>query len=125
MKKVCALAAALILVVVATICLANATSDQASPFKVGDTVYVCGCGAGCGCGTVSSKEGTCACGKNLIKSSVTKVENGKLFYMVNGAEMSAPTTGKYICACGSACPCKTISQKPGKCGCGGALKKMD
>jgi len=24
----------------------------------------------------------------------------------------------YACACGAACPCKTLSSSPGKCGCG-------
>jgi hypothetical protein len=125
MKRVYAMAAALVLVVAATICLAYAASDQTAAFKAGDTVYVCGCGAGCDCGTVSIKEGTCPCGKNLVKTSITKVENGKLMYALNGKEMSAPATGKYACSCGSSCSCKMISQKPGTCGCGGALQKVE
>ena len=125
MRKVVSAASALALVIVLTICCAFAKSDSQPAFKAGDTVYVCGCGAGCNCGTVSSTQGTCACGKDLVKSSVSRVENGKLAYMVNGTEMSVPATGKYVCACGSGCNCKTISQKPGKCGCGGALKKVD
>jgi hypothetical protein len=71
------------------------------------------------------KGGTCACGKELVKSTITKVENGRLYYKVNGEEMSAPATGKYVCSCGAGCPCNTISQKPGKCGCGMTLKKME
>jgi hypothetical protein len=53
------------------------------------------------------------------------VENGRLVYQVNGQELSAPATGKYVCACGAGCTCNTISQKPGKCGCGQALKKVE
>ena len=125
MRNVVATAAALALVFALTICFAFAKSEAGPAYKTGDTVYVCGCGTGCDCGTVSNKGGTCSCSKDLVKSSITKVENGKIFYAVNGKEMSAPATGKYVCACGAACPCKTISQKPGKCGCGGALKKVE
>jgi len=124
MKNVVATAAALALVLALTICYAFAKSEAQPAYKAGDTVYVCGCGAGCDCGTVSSKEGTCVCGKALIKTKITKVEKGKLYYMVNGMEMSAPATGKYACSCGAGCPCKTISQKPGKCACGQVMEKV-
>ncbi len=33
-------------------------------------------------------------------------------------------TGKYACACGEACKCGTISQKPGKCACGVDLNEV-
>jgi len=86
--------------------------------NAGDEVFVCGCGAGCPCGTVSKKEGKCTCNKDLVKTSVTKVDGGKAFVMVNGKEQAFNTTGKFQCACGEKCNCDTISQKPGKCGCG-------
>ena len=90
--------------------------------KAGDTIYVCGCGAECTCGTISSAEGTCSCGKKLVKTTVTKVEDGKVFYSVDGKEQSASLTGKYRCGC-KECDCNTISQKEGKCGCGKKLIK--
>lgn len=88
--------------------------------KSGDTIYVCGCGQGCDCGTLSHEEGKCSCGNELVKTTVNKVEDGKVFYTVDGKEMSAPMTGKYFCSC-KKCNCNTISQKPGKCGCGKKL----
>ena len=91
--------------------------------KAGDTIYVCGCGEGCKCGTLSRKEGKCGCGKKLVKTTVTKVDNGKVFYKVEGKELSASMTGKFYCSCDS-CDCATVSQKPGKCGCGKALVPM-
>lgn len=91
--------------------------------KAGDTIYVCGCGEECQCGSLSNAEGTCSCGKPLVKTTVTKVEKGKVFYTVDGKELSAPMKGKYYCSC-KECDCNTISQKPGECGCGKKLMKM-
>jgi len=92
--------------------------------KAGDEIYVCGCGEGCDCKTVSKKEGKCVCNKDLIKVTVTKVEKGKAFFMQDGKEASTPLKGKYMCACGPQCDCQTISQKPGKCGCGKEMVKV-
>lgn len=92
--------------------------------KVGDEVYVCGCGEGCPCETISRKEGKCSCGKPLVKGKVTKVEEAKAMIAINGKERSFKTTGKYQCACGPDCNCDTISQQPGKCGCGKELQKV-
>ncbi len=92
--------------------------------KAGATIYVCGCGAGCSCGTISNAEGTCGCGNKLVKTTVTKVEGGKAFYVVDGKEISASLTGAYHCGC-KQCTCKTISQKPGTCGCGKKLIKSE
>lgn len=91
--------------------------------KAGDVIYVCGCGAGCKCGTIAKQEGKCACGTKLVKTTVTRIENGRAFYKVDGEELSASLTGKYYCACDK-CDCATISQKAGKCGCGKALMQM-
>ncbi len=92
--------------------------------KAGDEIYVCGCGKGCDCATVSKKEGKCACSSKLVKVKVTKVDNGKAFFMQDGKEASVLMTGKYMCACGPQCDCQTISQKPGKCGCGKEMTKV-
>ena len=92
--------------------------------KAGDEIYVCGCGKTCDCLTVSKKEGKCACGQNLVKVKVDKVEKGKAFYKQDGKEASTPLAGKYNCACGAQCDCQTISQKPGKCGCGKEMSKV-
>lgn len=93
--------------------------------KAGDEIYVCGCGKGCNCYTVSKKEGKCACGQNLTKVKVDKVEKGKAYYKLDGKETAIQLTGKYNCACGQQCDCQTISQKPGKCGCGKDMTKVD
>jgi len=92
--------------------------------KAGDTIYVCGCGEGCDCGSLSKKEGTCGCGKDLVKTTVNKVEKGKVFYTLDGKELSAPLQGKYACGCGAGCNCGTVSQKAGKCGCGQDMVKV-
>ena len=92
--------------------------------KAGDVIYVCGCGEGCDCGSLGKKEGTCGCGKELVKTTATKVENGKVFYQLDGKELSAPLQGKYACGCGKGCNCGTVGQKQGKCGCGQDMAKV-
>jgi len=90
--------------------------------KAGDTIYVCACGEACKCGTLSNREGECGCGKEMVKTTVTRVEDGKVFYTVEGKELSASLTGKYRCGC-KECECDIISQKPGKCSCGKKMMK--
>jgi hypothetical protein len=34
------------------------------------------------------------------------------------------TAGLYVCDCPASCKCNTISDKPGKCGCGKEMKKL-
>jgi hypothetical protein len=92
--------------------------------KVGDVIYVCGCGEDCDCGSLGKKEGKCGCGKKLVKTTVTKIEKGRLYYKLDGKELSAPITGKYACGCGDGCNCGSVSQKPGKCGCGKDMIKV-
>ena len=109
--------------------VASAFAAKGSPglfkAKTGDTIYVCSCGEGCDCGTLSKKPGKCGCGKPLIKTTVTKVEKGLVFYKLGeGKELSAPAKGKYFCDCGKECKCATVSQKPGKCGCGQEMVKV-
>ena len=94
--------------------------------KVGDEVYACACGASCDCDTISRQSGKCSCGGDLVKVKVTKVEAGKA-YLKAGSWPEAKafkTEGKYVCSCHpEGCNCDTISQKPGKCGCGMDLKE--
>jgi hypothetical protein len=101
-----------------------AFADKDLPvFKKGETVYVCGCD-GCDCYTLSRKAGTCSCNKKLVKSKVERVEGDKVFAKVNGKEQSFISKAKYACSCGEGCDCGTISQKPGKCGCGKEMKAV-
>jgi hypothetical protein len=103
----------------------TAFADEALPvFKAGETVYVCACGSGCDCQTISRNDGKCTCDKPFAKTTVTKVEGGKLFAKVNGTEQAFSATAKYACACGKGCTCGTISQKAGNCSCGKAMKKI-
>jgi hypothetical protein len=123
MNKVLTIVISLIFVVTAGLALAQSGSEGS--VKAGAAIYACGCGEGCGCGTMSNKAGKCGCGKQMVKTSVTKVEEGKAYYQMNGKEVSAPTVGKYACGCGAACPCGTVSQKPGTCGCGKPLQQVN
>ena len=125
MRKISAMATVLVFTVLIMAGIAFAQSETGNTFKAGETVYVCGCGTACDCGTISYKAGKCGCGKELVKTAVTRVDKGKVFYMLDGKELSAPAVGKYVCGCGAGCKCGTISQKPGTCGCGKPLKKAD
>ena len=115
MKKV------LILMVVFTLAFVTfAVADKTKmKVKVGDELYVCACGEGCPCDTMSRNAGQCTCGKDLVKTKVTKVEKGKITVESRGKPFIS--VGKYACDCGPDCKCDTISQNPGNCTCG---KKM-
>ncbi len=121
MNKLMAILASVVFVVTAAVALAQSSAE--SPYKAGASIYACGCGAGCACGTMSTKAGKCGCSKPLVKTSLTKVADGKAYYQMNGQEVSAPVTAKYACSCG--CPCATVSQQPGTCACGKPLKKVE
>jgi len=101
-----------------------AEAEKTNP-KVGDTYYVCNCPPGC-CETISSKEGQCDCKKPLVKATVTKVGDGKASFKLEGQEKEKEfkTAGLYVCDCPDGCKCNTISDKPGKCGCGKEMKKL-
>jgi hypothetical protein len=125
MKKSLAVSIAILLCLVMVGISYAALKDGKMKLKVGDEVYVCGCGDGCPCLTMSKAPGKCSCGKDLVKAKVTKVEKGKATVMANGKELVFPTKGKYACACGAGCKCDTISQTPGKCGCGSEMKPVE
>ena len=99
-----------------TLAFADKTSMKA---KVGDEIYVCACGEGCPCDMMSRNAGQCTCGKDMVKTKVTKVEKGKITVESRGKPFISK--GKYACDCGPDCKCDTISQNPGNCTCG---KKM-
>jgi len=99
-----------------TLAFADKTRMKA---KVGDELYVCACGEGCPCDMMSRNAGQCTCGKDMVKTKVTKVENGRI--TVESRAKPFISKGKYACDCGPACKCDTISQNPGNCTCG---KKM-
>lgn len=92
--------------------------------KVGDEVYACACGKTCPCDAISLSPGQCPCGKDLVKAKVLKVTKNRAQLDVNGEQRWFKTKGKYACACGESCPCKMISQKPGKCTCGKEMKPV-
>jgi hypothetical protein len=99
-----------------------ASSDGKMELKAGDQVYACNCGEKCACGTLSMNPGNCTCGKPMVKTTVTKVENGDI--SVEGQTKTYKSVGKYACACGPACKCGTISQNPGNCTCGTKMKEV-
>jgi len=105
--------------------LAFAAEAEKLNLKVGDSYFVCNCPPGC-CETISSKPGDCDCKKPLVKATVTKVEDGKAWFKLEGQEKEKvfKTAGLYVCGCGPDCKCNMISDKPGKCGCGKEMKKL-
>ncbi len=115
MKKVVIFAIVFCLAL-STFALADKTRMKA---KVGDELYVCACGEGCPCDTMSRNPGQCTCGKDLVKTKVTKVEKGKITVESRGKPFVS--VAKYVCDCGPDCKCDTISQNAGNCTCG---KKM-
>ena len=123
MKRLLILACAVIFAFV-FIGAAAAAADTKITFKKGDEVYVCGCGAGCPCLTMSKKAGKCSCGKDLVKTTIDKVEKGKAYVTVDGKTVVFKTTGKYACACGANCDCGKISRKSGECVCGKPMKAV-
>lgn len=123
MKKLVLAVIALFVLAAAGLAFADKGTKGMFAAKAGDTIYVCGCGESCACGTMAKKEGECSCGKQLVKTTVTKVEKGKVYYQLEGKELSAPKQGKFMCGCGEGCDCGFISQKPGKCGCGKEMVK--
>ena len=104
----------------ATLALADKTKMTA---KVGDQLYVCGCGEGCPCETMSRNPGQCTCGKDLVKTKVTKVEKGMI--TVESRKKPFISVAKYVCDCGPDCKCDTISQNPGNCTCGKKMKMVE
>lgn len=93
--------------------------------REGDEVYACGCGKECGCGTLSRVANRCACGRELVKSRVVRIEGEHAILVVDRREKVFRTAGRYGCGCMKDCGCGTISQRPGKCACGRILLPLD
>jgi hypothetical protein len=123
MKKLILLVVTLALVAAASLVIAD-KGDGIFAGKAGDQIYVCSCGEACKCGTLALKDGECGCGKPLVQATVTKVENGQVFYKVGDKELSAPQQGKFMCGCGEGCNCGFVSQKQGNCSCGKKMVKV-
>lgn len=103
-----------------------AFADKGIPvYKKGDTVYVCTCGDSCDCKTIARKEGKCGCGTALGKGIVSSTNKDPIVVKVGDKSFNFPAKAKYICGCGDGCSCGTVSQKPGKCGCGSDMKKVN
>jgi hypothetical protein len=118
----------LVFLVLSAVALAAYAYQDASgklSVKVGEEYYVCNC-ENCDCHTVSAVAGKCGCGNDLVAAKVTNVDGDTAYFRAAAWDKDRPfsTVGKYVCACGPTCACKTISQKPGKCGCGSDLKKV-
>jgi len=124
MKKIILVVLSLVLVFSAALALADKGAKGMFNAKAGDEIYVCACGESCKCGTLAKQEGNCGCGQKLVKTTVTKVEKGKVYYKVDGKELSAPQQGKYECGCGEGCKCGFVSQQAGDCGCGKPMVKV-
>ena len=125
MRKTVMMLITLVFLITSLTVFAQEKEETKQVFKAGDTIFVCQCGKACNCGTMSYKAGNCGCGKELIKTTVARTENGRVFYKLDEKEFSAPSTGRYVCPCGTGCGCGTVSQKPGKCACGKQLKKVE
>lgn len=117
MKKRC-VAILGICAVLAAVTLLMAQDKSRMVLKPGDQIFACGCGPDCACQTLARKEGTCACGKPLVKATVKSVGADTAVLTIGDREQTFKTVGKYMCACGPSCKCDTISQMPGKCACG-------
>lgn len=126
MKKLFIVVLSLVMALgIASLVLADKGNNGTFTAKKGDTIFVCGCGESCTCGTLGKSEGTCGCGQKLIKTTASKLEKGKVYYKLNGKELSAPVAGKYKCGCGDGCNCGFVSQQTGKCGCGKDMVKTN
>lgn len=102
-----------------------AFADKTVPvYKKGDAVFVCACGESCECKTMARKAGKCSCGKDMVKGVVNEVKDDKLVVKVGDKDMIFPAKAKFACGCGEGCSCGTVSQKPGKCGCGTEMKEV-
>lgn len=76
MKRMLVLTFAFTLFIVSVTAAFNGKLD----LKVGDERYVCNFGEKCPCDFISKNPGNCTCGKELIKATVTKVEEGKAYF---------------------------------------------
>jgi hypothetical protein len=121
-KKVLFLAMSAVVGLFAFHAVSSADTTGRMDVKAGDEIYVCACGEMCDCDTMSMKPGQCSCGKDMIKTRVTKLDESMIY--VESQKTGLKRLGKYACACGAGCDCNTISQKPGSCSCGKPMKEV-
>jgi hypothetical protein len=98
-------------------------SFPAPPLKAGGERHVCNCGVTCPCHTIATREGTCTCGAPLTTAKVVSTNVGTAESLASGWEK--PRTFTTIPNYAGACPCGTINQHPGRCACGGGMKKVE
>ena len=115
-----------VLFVLTMVVFSYAAEKGTLSLKVGDERYVCNCGEKCACNTISSNQGKCTCGNDMVKAKVVKVGKGTADFKAEGwaKARTFKTVGKYMCNCSPDCKCGTISQNPGKCTCGSEMKKI-
>jgi|GEM_PF-3534134 len=85
--------------------------------EVGDIIYVCEEGEASPFQILSTTEGKCGCGRDLVPVQVTQVVQGAAHVQLNDGDVQFSTVGKYICGCNGECPCQAISQAPAPCPC--------
>jgi hypothetical protein len=111
---------------------------EKAPLSTG-AIYWCACGPECKCNSVSTKPGTCSCGKEMVGGHVVFTEGNTALVCTCGPGCSCAIdpndrtkcgcgkpikridlkgTGIYFCNCGGSCACNTVSDKPGTCKCG-------
>ena len=141
MKKLIIAVVSVFLMIAAAQAFAEDAKSDAKP--VVKSYYVCGCGSGCNCNSISDKAGQCGCKKDMVKMSLLAIDGGKAYLCTCGNDCGCKLSddktmcgckkpvkvvdlkGKYVCGCGPDCKCGTISDSPGKCGCGKELKKVE
>jgi hypothetical protein len=63
-------------------------------------------GETCPCDTMATKPGICKYGKELIQTTVIKVEDESIY--VASRKRGFDRVGKYACACGESCNCGRV-----------------
>lgn len=124
MKKLFMLSLAMIFTIGTAAAVSAESPRGVRSFETGGEAYFCQCD-GCTCDTLSNNPGQCTCGVELVKGKVKSVaEDGRATVDINGKEKTFKNKGKFTCACPPSCTCNTISQNPGNCTCGKAMKEI-
>ena len=133
------LRAVLSIIIMASLVLAAGAGEPGD-----NVVYVCPCGSGCTCQPASKTPGKCACGKELRKTHVLRLEGSEGLVCTCEGECTCPIDGDdptrclcgkpvertslkglHVCDCGNPrCVC-TVTKEPGLCKCGKELKKAE